>query len=218
MKLLLTSAGITNRTIAKALRSLTKKSFHQLKLVFIPTAVNPEKGDKRWFIQDLLNSRNLGFASLDIVDVSALPQTIWERRIRDANIIQIGGGNTYYLAYWIRKSGLGNMLPELLQTKIYVGTSAGSIVASPSLTMSSSEPGTFKDERGLNLFKFHIRPHLYTPNFPQIKKKQLEKIALKLHAPIYYLDDQSAIKVVDKKIEVVSEGDYFVINPPVDCS
>jgi dipeptidase E len=213
MKLLLTSAGITNPSIVKALSSLTGKSFQKLKLVFVPTAVNVEKGDKSWYIQDLSNCDHLGFSSIDVVDISALPQNVWEPRIQDAHIIQFGGGNTYYLAYWLRKSGLGTMLPKLLQTKIYVGTSAGSIVASPSLTMSSSEPGTFKDEPGLNLVKFHIRPHLYSRNFPQIKKKRLEKIASELRAPIYYLDDQSAIKVVDKKIEVVSEGDYFVANP-----
>jgi dipeptidase E len=213
MKLLLTSAGITNRSIANTLQLLIGKSFHQQKLVYIPTAVNLEKGDKSWFIKDLVNSRNLGFSSLDIVDISALPKTVWEPRIQEANVIQIGGGNTYYLAYWIRRSGLGKLLPDLLQTKVYVGTSAGSIILTPSLTMSSSEPGTFKDAQALGLVQFHIRPHLHTRGFPQVKKETLEKIALKLRAPVYYLDDQSAVTVIDNKTEVVSEGDYFVIDP-----
>jgi dipeptidase E len=158
----------------------------------------------------------LGFSSLDIVDISALPQTVWEPRIQEADVIQIGGGNTYYLAYWIRRSGLGKLLPNLLQTKVYLGTSAGSIILTPSLTMSSSEPKTFKDAQALGLVQFHIRPHLHTRGFPQVKKETLEKIALKLRAPVYYLDDQSAVTVTDNKTEVVSEGDYFVIDPIID--
>jgi len=213
MKLLLTSAGIANKSIAKALLSLTEISFHKLKLVFIPTAANIEKGDKSWFIQDLWNCHNLGFSSIDIVDISALPQSIWEPRIQDAHILHIGGGNTYYLAHWIRKSGLRDILPDLLKTKIYVGTSAGSIVVSPGFTMSSSEPGIFQHERTLNLVRFHIRPHLNSPDFPQIKKETLEKRAVELQAPIYCLDDQSAITVVDDNIEVISEGKYLVFNP-----
>jgi dipeptidase E len=212
MKLLLTSAGIMNESIAQALLSLTKKSFHKLKVAFIPTAANIESGDKSWLIQDLMHCSNLGFSSVDIVDISALPHSIWEPRIQEADIVHVGGGNTYYLAYWIKKSGLGTLLPELLKTKIYVGTSAGSIVASPNLTMTSSDPGIIKDAQALNLVKFYIRPHLHTVDFPQMKKETLEKIALKLRAPIYYLDDQSAVKVEDTNIEIISEGDYLVIN------
>ena len=59
MKLLLTSAGLSNKSIIKALKELTEKPFNELKLAFIPTAANVEEGDKDWLIRDLINCKNL---------------------------------------------------------------------------------------------------------------------------------------------------------------
>ena len=53
MKLLLTSGGITNKSIADALFELVGKKPEDTALVFIPTAANVETGDKSWFINDL---------------------------------------------------------------------------------------------------------------------------------------------------------------------
>lgn len=55
MKLLLTSAGITNKSIAKAVLDLTGLPAKEIKLVFIPTAANVEEGDKEWLIDDLVH-------------------------------------------------------------------------------------------------------------------------------------------------------------------
>jgi dipeptidase E len=212
MKLLLTSSGLTNKSIIKALSDLAGKPFNELNLVFIPTAANVEKGDKDWLLQDLINCRNLGFASIDIVDISAVPRDIWEPRIKEANILLFGGGNTYHLMHWIRESGLKEILPRLLTNRVYVGTSAGSIVATHSLFITTSEPGKYKDEQALSFVNFHVRPHFNSPRFPNITKEYLEKIANKLHEPIYAIDDQTAIKVVNGKIEIISEGEYLEFN------
>jgi dipeptidase E len=213
LRLLLTSSGIANQSIAKALLELTQKPFHELRLAFIPTAANIETGNKGWLIQDLIYCKNQGFRSIDIIDISALPRSTWEPRIMDADIVMCGGGNTYYLMHWLNVSGLAGMLHELLKTRVYVGTSAGSIVTTPSLALSSSDPGDYKNERSLGLVGFHVRPHLNTPRFPQYSKEQFERFVKELRAPIYAIDDQTAITVVDGKREVVSEGNYLVFNP-----
>lgn len=72
MKLLLTSAGLTNKTISNALLELTGRPFAELDLAFVPTASNVEAGDKDWVIDDLNYCKNLGFKSIDIVDISAI--------------------------------------------------------------------------------------------------------------------------------------------------
>ena len=212
MKLLLTSSGLTNKSIVKALLDLAGKPFNELNLVFIPTAANVEKGDKDWLLQDLINCRNLGFASIDIVDISAVSRDIWEPRIKEANILLFGGGNTYHLMHWIRESGLKEILPKLLTNRVYVGTSAGSIVATHSLSITTSEPGKYKDKKGLCFVNFHVRPHFNSPRFPSITEEYLEKIANELHEPIYAIDDQTAIMVVNRKIEIISEGEYLEFN------
>lgn len=218
MKLLLTSAGITNQSLSNALLELTEKSFSELNVAFIPTASNVEKGDKFWLIDDLNSLKNLGFKQVDIVDISALPKDIWLPRLEEADILYFEGGNTFHLMHWIEKSGLKELLPEMLKTKVYVGVSAGSMVACKNLDLSTSErlydeqvDENAKDE-GLNFVDFLVRPHLNSPYFPKLNLENLEKMSQEFPDTFYALDDQTAIKVVDGEMEVVSEGVWKKFN------
>ena len=132
MKLLLTSAGLSNPSITKALERLLGKSTKGAKLAFIPTAANVESGDKSWMIEDLNNFQKAGF-QVDIVDISAVPKDIWLPRLQEAEILFLGGGNTFHLMHWIKQSGLQDELPTLLKTRIYAGISAGSCIAGPTI-------------------------------------------------------------------------------------
>lgn len=212
MKLLLTSAGITNQSILKALDDLADKPLDQLKIAFIPTAANLEEGDKGWLIDDLRRLSFLKFREIDIVDISALPKTIWLKRLKTADVLFVEGGNTYHLMYWFNQSGLSDILPELLKTRIYIGVSAGTIVATPSLINACSESKALKNigekinHDGLSLVDFMVEPHLNSAYFPESTLDNLKKSSPKYPYPIYGLDDETAIKIDGDKIEVVSNG------------
>jgi dipeptidase E len=218
MKLLLTSGGITNKSITNALLDLAGRPFAELKLAFIPTAADVEKGSKEWLINDLGNLKSLGFAKIDIVDISAVPRENWEPRIKEADILVFGGGNTYHLMYWLGKSGLAEILPDLLKSRVYVGISAGSMVAGCKISLSTSErlyykeEGQYNDEKGLGFVNFLMRPHLNSSHFPKIRKEFLEETAKEIKEPIYAIDDQTAIQVVDGDIKIITEGDYLRLN------
>lgn len=218
MKLLLTSAGLSNKSIANALLKLTGKPFKKLKLAFIPTAANMEEGDKDWLIKDLYDCQKLGFSSVDIVDISALPEKIIKSRLEDADVLFFEGGDTVYLMDWIKKSGLQELLPKMLKTKIYVGVSAGSMVTTPNLVLSDSRKlyfgyiGKYKKMKGLGFVDFQVRPHLNSPHFPAVRIKVLEKLTKKISEPVYAIDDNTAIMVDGGKISVVSEGKWKKFN------
>jgi len=224
MKLLLTSGGLANNSIIKALSELVQKPFNELKLAFIPTASNLEAGDKWWLIKDLEACKNLGFLSIDIVDISALPKTIWQKRLQDSDVILVEGGNTFHLMYWFNHSGLHQILPELLKTRVYIGISAGSLVVSPSIINASSEKQIAIDigetiyDDGLSLVNFMIAPHINNPHCPQYTFENLEKQSKNYQYPIYGLDDNSAIKIDGDKVEVVSEGEWTVSTIPTILS
>ena len=112
MKLLLTSGGITNKSIADALFELVGKKPEDTSLVFIPTASNVEKGDKDWLIDDLVNLKKQNFKSIDIADISAIDKKLWLPRMEEADVLFFEGGNTYHLMEWMNKSGLTEILPE----------------------------------------------------------------------------------------------------------
>lgn len=219
MRLLLTSGGLTNFSINTALEDLARERLQHKNIAFIPTASTLGAGDKRWFIRDLVNVRRLGFKEIDIVEISGIPEQVWLPRLKHADILLFSGGNTSHLMYWLKKSGLEKALPELLKTRIYVGISAGSIVATKSLALSSQqkkdfakELGEYVGEDGLGYVNFHIRPHLNSPQFPSITIPNLEKRAMEIKEPIYAIDDDTAIKVVDDSVEVVSEGQWKRFN------
>jgi dipeptidase E len=207
MKLLLTSAGIINKSLQRVLKSWVKNE--EMRIAFIPTAANVEEGNKEWLISDYNNCLKLG--SVDIVDISALSKRQYLPRLRVANIIFMGGGNTIHLMKWIIKSGLEKELPELLKTRIYVGISAGSCVMSKNLNASSEYlygDESKKETEGLGYVNFNIRPHLNSKNFPKVRDSELKKVVKKLKGDTYAIDDNSAVVFDNGKIHVVSEGKW----------
>jgi dipeptidase E len=218
MKLLLTSGGLMNDSIISALKDLTQKPFNKVNLAFIPTASNMEEGDKWWLIEGLKTCKELGFKAIDIVDISALPRKVWEKRLEKANVLLFEGGNTYHLMYWINRSGLKELLPDLLKSKVYVGISAGSIVATPSLILSGAEKRPLKEigeiiyDEGLGLVDFLIEPHINNSYFPKLTFDYVEEQSKKTYFQIYALDDNCAIKVVDNSVQVISEGEWKKFN------
>lgn len=218
MKLLLTSNGLCNKSIWEALFELVGKPAAETHLAFIPTSMNIEVPDKSWFINDLANIKKAGFKPIDIVDISALPKNMWQPRLEATEVIVFGGGNSSHLMRWIRESGLDTLLPDLLKTRVYVGISAGSIVATPSLALSNpqkraqySETFGYDSDSTLNLVDIYVRPHYLRPKLALGTQAELEVAAKKLGKTVYGIDDESALKIMDGNVEIVSEGEWVKV-------
>lgn len=215
MKLLLTSAGLTNKSIVDALEKLLDRPAKGVKLAFIPTAANIEEGDKSWLIEDMNNCVKAGF-EVDIVDISALSKSLWLPRLEAAEVLFFGGGNTFHLMYWMKESGLTQVLPQLLQSRIYVGISAGNCITGSTIYNSVQnlfgEKYEIEVKEGLDLVNFQTIPHLNSPYFETISSENLEKASRELKETIYALDDNSAIIVNGNILEVVSEGEWYKYN------
>lgn len=208
MKLLLTSNGISNASLGNALKKLVKGP---IKIVFIPTAANIVDEEKDWLINDFNNCKKLG--TVDIVDISAVPKTVWLPRLKKANVIVVGGGDSSYLMKCIISSGLKDEVSMLLKNRVYVGISAGSMIMSK--TLQASSEFIYGDEKkkppkGLGLVDFNIRPHLNSLKFPKVRDRNLKKITKRLQGNTYALDDNSGILIEGNKIEVVSEGKWKI--------
>lgn len=218
MKLLLTSAGITNKSIANALFELVGKKPEDTTIVFIPTASNVIYESKEWLIEDLVNLKKLNFKSIEITDISAVDESVWKPSLERADVLFFEGGNEYYLMEWLNKTGLSKDLKELLKDKVYVGSSAGSMVTCPKFLVKVTQDmyeECLEGEREmncLNFVDFCFLPHLNSEYFPEKTKEEIEDITKDCKEKIYSLDDNSALKVVDGKVEVVSEGEWIVFN------
>ncbi|MDO8507362.1 MAG: Type 1 glutamine amidotransferase-like domain-containing protein [bacterium] len=214
MKFLLTSGGISNKTIEKSFFDLAGKPKEEIKVAYIPTAANVETGDKWWMIKDLVDLKNMELGQIDIVDISALQKKMMIERLKEANVFFIEGGNTFYLMHWIKKSGLIELLPDLLKTRVWVGVSAGSMAVGRGI-LNDEDRQIAKDilgedvgTEGLGYVDFSIKPHYLSPLFEGRDKASVAKEAEQFEEPMYALDDHSAVVVDGDKVKVVSEGKW----------
>src|SRR6185436_7684770 len=198
LKLLLTSGGVTNTSIRDALVDLLGKSIDDSSALCIPTA---EYGHpwctpaSAWrFIAD---QGDLGWKSVGLLELTALSsigEERWVPWVREADVLLVDGGDATYLCHWMRQSGLADLLATLPEM-VWVGVSAGSMVMTPGIV------------------DFSIFPHLENPDLPWNTMETAERWAADIAGPAYIVDDQTAIKVTNGTVDVVSEGQWELLTP-----
>jgi dipeptidase E len=218
VKLLLTSAGASNASIRAALVDLLGKPIAESSAHFIPTAAYALPGGTVIAGKQICGAYSaelcgLGWKSLGILELTALPsikQDQWLPMLRETDALLVGGGDPLYLSYWLRQSGMADLLPSLLSKMIYVGLSAGSMVASPNFGGENYGGINLQidDDSGLGLVDFSLFPHLGHESFPENSLANAEIWTGKIPVPTYAIDDQTAIKVSDGAVEVISEGHW----------
>jgi dipeptidase E len=222
VKLLLTSAGIKNASIQDALVGLLGKPIAESSALCIPTAgyANPRGAERAWrFItgqEPRCPMLELGWESVGVLELTALSsidEERWIPTVRETDVLLVNGGDALYLSYWMRQSGLADLLPSLRDT-VWAGLSAGSMVMTPRIGADfvGWKPPTGDDET-LGVVDFSIFPHLDNPDLPDNTLAAAEKWAAGLPGPAYAIDDQTAIKVIDGDVEVVSEGHWQLFTP-----
>jgi dipeptidase E len=222
--MLLTAAGIHNEILKSALADLVAGPFADAAVAFLPTASLAVAGDHGWFVEDLNRLRSLGWRELDILDLNGLPGQMVLERLRHADVIYAAGGNHYHLANSIVTSGLTAEIAQIVESKVYVGVSAGSMIFSRNLSERTGEAfGEYDDLRILGgapvvspfgLFDWYLKPHLNSPGFPERTLDWFGQAAAKIDFPVYALDDDSAVRVRDSEIDVVSAGQWRLLNAP----
>ena len=248
MKLLLTSSGIKNTSIHDALVELLGKPIAESSALFIPTAIYPFPGGARMAWRALSGAAEsplagLGWKSLGVLELTALPSIAdeaWIPTVQETDALLVWGGDPLYLSYWMRHSGLADLARSLPREMVYVGVSAGSMVAAPTFAETYPDPPrgsgealasedivfatpqgdisrTLVTAHGVGLVDVALIPHLDHADHPDASLANAEQWAARLQAqvpvPTYAIDDQTALKVVDGAVEVVSEGHWKLFTP-----
>jgi dipeptidase E len=239
MKALLTSAGIKNSSIRDALVGLLGKPIVESNALFIPTAIYPFPGGPGMAWRAICGKGpsplcELGWKSLGILELTALPsidEAVWVPTVRDADALLVWGGDPLFLANWMRRSGLTDLLPTLRSEAVYVGVSAGSIAAASTFVETYRQPprgtvGPLTSEKivfttpqgnvdrllvtgqGAGLVDFAVIPHFEHADHPDASLANAEKWAARIPAPTYAIDDETAVSVFDGVVQVVSEGQW----------
>ena len=244
MKLLLTSNGISNKSIHNALVELLGKPIAEANALFVPIGVYPFQGGQYYAWNPIGGEAaprmcQLGWQSIGILELSVLPsidKDKWLPTLAEADALLVWGGDPLFISYWMQQSGLTDLLPSLFDNLVYVGVSAGSIAVASLFAESYSEDrscagspltseefffsmaegevcATLVTANGMGLTEFAIIPHFENKNHFGASSTNAEKWASKIPVPVYAIDDETAIKVKDGYVEVVSEGQWKLFTP-----
>lgn len=214
MKLLLTSAGLRNDAIKEALVSLVGKPLSETKVLFVTTAANTGSDDKRWLVEDINRFIEAEVLAIDILDFAGLPLEVMLPHFESADVICIGGGDERYLARMFDTYNFAQLLPKWLETKVYMGISAGSMVLGQYLPAELSSEIYIEEDfgntggEGLGIIPFAYIPHLNS-SFFSLRKERLEGMKHKFNIPVYATDDETALMVVDGEVTKVGEGEFI---------
>ncbi|WP_187424105.1 Type 1 glutamine amidotransferase-like domain-containing protein [Campylobacter concisus] len=99
--------------------------------------------------------------------------------INECDIIYVSGGNTFYLLNELRKSCAAQAIKNAVKaSKIYIGESAGAIVAAPDTkyaTLMDENSANMSDFTGLNLVDFFTVPHFGCEPFVEATREIIKK-------------------------------------------
>lgn len=216
MKLILCSEGFyTDEIVAKCER-LVDKPKDSISIAIINEAYAVEHDNNLcWVLNNLNEVKNNFGGNLELVNLLALDIKTIKERIEHNDVIFVVGGNTDYLMSVFNKSGFSELLPELLKTKVYVGSSAGSMVLGKRLSTEAykkiyNEGDTYGVDKYLELVDMCIMPHLDSAHFPNRKEALLE--AAKKHSGLIYgLQDDSAVVVEGESVSTLG-SEPIVLN------
>ena len=226
MKLLLTSAGIKNPSINDAMLELLGKPIAECDALCIPTASYGHaprgiRGAYRFITgQATTPMCELGWKSVGVLELTALPtldRKLWVPLVEEIDVLLVNGGDALYLAHHMLESDLADLLPSL--SAVWVGLSAGSMVMTPRIGEDFKvwNPPDGGDS-ALGIVDFSIFPHVDHPDLPENTMAEAERWAAGLGNPAYAIDDDTAIKVTDGTVEVISEGHWKLLTHTLESS
>lgn len=217
MKLILSSAGFYTQSIIDECAKLVGKPKSEINIAVINEAYVGEPGDHRWLVEDLIRIKDAFGGNFEIVNLLALDIATAKERVKQADVVYVEGGNTDYLMSVFVKTDFATLLPELLQNKVYVGSSAGAVVmgkrvSTPTFQKIYGRENTYGTTEYLGLVDFAIRPHMGSEYFPKNRLDLLQKAVVDYSGSVYGLADDSAIIIDGGKTYTIGSSPTKITN------
>ena len=180
------------------------KNTESKKILFIPTATNVDEYKKYIYLTQKA-FEDFGY-EVENFDVSIFSEEIAKEKLSQAKIVFISGGNTFYLLQELKRKNLTSYLKERIENGLlYIGESAGSVIATPDIEYASivddkTLATELDDYAGLNLVDFYIVPHFEEEPFVESSRNTVE---------LY--KDKLDLKLINNKEAILVENNNFTI-------
>ncbi len=215
MKLILASSGFESKEAVEKCIEFVGKPAKEINFAIINEAYAVEHCDHSWILDDMDSIRKNFGGSIEFVNLLALNISQVEERINAADVIFVVGGNTEYLKTVFDKTGFSKLLPKLLKEKVYVGSSAGSMILGIQINPEDQEETDIEAEylsvqEYLNILNFSIIPHIHSKYFFRRSEEWAINESKKINNIVYALSDNAAV-IIDGNKEYVIGHDYMKI-------
>ena len=180
------------------------KNTESKKILFIPTATNIDEY-KKYIHLTQKAFEDFGY-EVENFDVSIFSEEIAKEKLSEAKTVFISGGNTFYLLQELKRKNLTSYLKERIENGLlYIGESAGSVIAAPDIEYASivddkTLATELNDYTGLNLVDFYIVPHFEEEPFVESSRNTVE---------LY--KDKLDLKLINNKEAILVENNNFTI-------
>lgn len=197
-KLLLTSTGFTNPQIAKTFLQLVHKKHSDITVLFIPTAARTDE-ELSYVKESKKELHSLGIRNIVVINLN---RCISYHEINNADCMYVCGGNTFYLLHKIRETGFGEVVKKFVEDgKVYVGVSAGSIIAGPDISVA--EPFDKNDVCLSEFTGLLLTNNVVSPHYSEKERHIVDKIKRKSKYKIITLTDNQALLIVGETETIV---------------
>jgi dipeptidase E len=209
----LTWAGVRNVSLRTAFAELLDRPFAEASVAFIVTAALGDNGHHDWFVDDINQVYQLGWRSFHILDLATLPSEIALRRLREVDAVYVTGGNANHLAYVIVSLGLAPAIRDMLDSTVYVGASAGSMIFARNFTERlvaayGTDDEIYRHHAGQRVSPFELFDWWVVP---RVGGSAGSPPGAGRYGRAYLLDDHSAVRVVDSHVDVISTSSWVLI-------
>lgn len=215
MKFLLTATGFTNEAIVRAAEDLLSKPRMEIKVGIINEAYTVEEGDKKWVINEMTKIAELFPKYVDLIDLLGLSADEIIKRASKCDMLYVVGGDTDFLMSSFNNGGLSERLEELLEGKLFVGSSAGAMIIGQRAPTEVyrylyQEDDTFGISEYFELIPHTLIPHFNENNFDGINERSLTRLANQYNCRLDGINNSQALAVDGNKVEYIN-GEPFTV-------
>ena len=197
-KIFLTSAGFTNKILSEALLKELVTQPQETSILVIAYAQN--KQEQFYVNESKKELENLGFKRIQVLNMH---NTVDIESLKKFDIVYVCGGNTFAILNKLRETKLDQFIIDTVNTgTIYVGVSAGSIIAGPDIEIAGWGSEGDKNEinltdlRGFNLVNVAIFPH-----FHDDLRSEVEEFKKKVSYEVIELTNDEAVLIKNNQVE-----------------
>lgn len=203
MTLYLTSNGLENKYVAERFKKVLLEKDISL-TSFLVVSVQDNDSDA-FYLQKTKDELNkIGATNIEVFPLGDKPFI----PTREYDVIYVCGGNTFVYLDRIRKTGLDKFIIDSVKSdrSVYVGVSAGSIIAGPDISIASwgsegdSNVIDLKDLSGLSLTNIVVSPH-----YRDELKSELDEFKKSCGHQVYELTDDQALRLSYSDIGVLKD-------------